>query len=238
MRERRIQVTRSAGRRRLRRLVIVVVVFGAAFGAGGIVLSPLLDVDRVTIRGAGPRSDEVRESIEVARGDALLLVDTDAAAERIEELPWVADADVARELPGTVAIRVRSRAPVAYVPRTDGTFAVVDPTGTVVAVESAVPVGLTALVTDVADLDPGEAITPRAAARVAAALGPLAGRIARVMVEDGQAALLVVDGPEIRLGSVDRLEEKARAADAVLTSLAGAPVTYVDVRVPSAPVTA
>jgi hypothetical protein len=57
------------------------------------------------------------------------------------------------------------------------------------------------------------------------------------MVEDGQAALLVIDGPEVRLGDLDRLDEKMRAADAVLRSLAGTPVTYVDVRVPSGPVT-
>jgi cell division protein FtsQ len=215
-----------------------VTLVGLIFGAGGLILSPLLDVDGVTITGAGPRVQQVRAVAEVTRGEAILLVDTDDVAERIEALPWVARAEVARELPGTVSIRVTSRAPVAVVPRTDGTFGVVDPTGTVVSVEATAPEGLTALVSDTPDAEPGARIEPLASARVASELGPLAGRVARVMVEDGQAALLMTGGPEIRLGRLDRLHEKVRAADALLTSLAGAPVTYVDVSVPSAPVTA
>ncbi len=207
------------------------------FGAGGLVLSPLLDVDQVSVSGAGPRVQEVRSAAATKRGDALLLVDTGAVAERIQSLAWVAHAEVTRELPGTLRIEVTSRAPVATVARTDGTFAVVDPTGTVVSVAAAPPEGLTALVSDTPDPAPGERIAPVASARVAARLGPLVGRVARVMVEHGQAALLMAGGPEIRLGGLDGLPEKMRAADALLTSLAGAPVTYVDVRVPGAPVT-
>jgi len=215
-----------------------VTLVAVVFAAGGLILSPLLDVDDVTITGAGPRVQQIREVSEVERGEAILLVDTDDVAERIESLPWVAGAEVARELPGTISIRVTSRAPVAVVARTDGTFGVVDPTGTVVSIGTTAPEGLTSLVSDTPDAEPGARIEPLASARVAAQLGPLAGRVARVFVEGGQAALLMAGGPEIRLGRLDRLHEKVRAADAVLTGLAGAPVTYVDVSVPSAPVTA
>jgi cell division protein FtsQ len=232
-----VEVARTAGRRRLRRLVIVASLVATIFAAGGIILSPLLDVDHVVIGGAGPRVQEVRAAAQIERGSAILLVDPGNVAERIESLAWVADAEVSRELPGTVTIQVTTRPPVAVVPRTDGTFAVVDPTGTVVAIEAVAPEGLTALVTDDPDVEPGDRIAPPAVARVAAELGPRAGRVARVMVEDGQAALLMAGGPEIRLGNLDRVHEKARAADAVLASLSRAPVTYVDVRVPSAPVT-
>jgi cell division protein FtsQ len=237
MRDRRVEVTRAAGRRRLRRLVVVIVLVGAVFGAGALLLSPLLDVDDVTITGAGPRVDEVRKAAEVEQGAALLLIDTGAVADRIESLAWVADAEVTRELPGTLAIRVTSRAPVAFVARSDGTFGVVDPTATVVSIEPTPPAGLASLVSTTPDAELGDLVKPTTSARVAAHLGPLAGRVERVSVERGQAALLMAGGPEVRLGGLDRLDEKARAADAVLATLAGAPVTYVDVRVPSAPVT-
>jgi cell division protein FtsQ len=241
-RARRVSVARTAGRRRLRRLVLAVGLVALVFAAGGIVLSPLLDVDRIVIAGAGPRLDEVRAAAEVERGTAILLLDTGAASERIESLAWVAHADVVREVPGTVKIQVTARPPVAFVPRSDGTYGVVDATGTVVSVEAAPPPGLTSLVSDAPDVEPGDRIRPRAAAVVAAALGPLADRVTRVFVDQtfedqDRAALLLADGSEVRLGRLDRLAEKARAADAVLRSLDGTPVTYLDVRVPSAPVT-
>ncbi len=230
-------MARTAGRRRLRRLVLAIGLVAVVFAAGGIVLSPLLDVDRVVISGAGPRVNEVRAAAEVERGAAILLLDTGAATDRLESLAWVAHADVVRELPGTVKIQVTARPPVAFVPRSDGTFGVVDATGTVVSVEAVAPPGLTSLVTDTPDAAPGDRIRPRAAAVVAAALGPLADRVTRVFVDQDQAALLLADGAEVRLGRLDRLSEKARAADAVLRSLNGTPVTYLDVRVPGAPVT-
>lgn len=238
MRDRRVAVARSAGRRRLRRLVILASLVALAFGAGALVLSPLLDVDHVVVTGGGPREQEVRQAAEVEQGSAMLLVDTASVEARIESLAWVASAGVERELPGTISIAVTSRPPVATVPRSDGTFAVVDPTATVVSLEAESPAGLPALVTDQVDVAPGDRVRPRATARVAAALGPLAGRVGRVMVEGGRAMLLIEGGPEVRLGNLDRLGEKMRAADAVLISLAGVPVTYVDVSVPSAPVTA
>jgi hypothetical protein len=95
---------------------------------------------------------------------------------------------------------------------------------------------LPALVTTSPPPGPGRRIAPRAAAQVAAGVGPLAGRVARVSVDHAQAALLLTDGTEVRLGGLDHVQEKARAADAVLAALPG-PVAYVDVRVPSAPVT-
>ena len=84
---------------------------------------------------------------------------------------------------------------------------------------------------------PGRAVSPRAAASVAAALGPLAGRVTRVSVDHGEAALTLADGVVVRLGDLSQLTEKARAAAAVLGASGLPPIGYVDVRVPAAPVT-
>jgi cell division protein FtsQ len=230
-------VTREAGRRRLRRLVVALIVLGAAGVVAGVVWSPILDVDDVAVTGAGERTREVAVAAAVERGSALLLLDTGAVEERVEALAWVGDAEVTRELPGTLQVKVRLRPAVAMAARPDGQVALVDATGIVTAVVPRAPGGIPALVTTAAPPDAGALVRPVAAARVAGAIGPLEGRVARVFVERGQAALLLTDGIEVRLGSLDRLEEKARAADAVLRTAGATGITYVDVRVPAAPVT-
>jgi cell division protein FtsQ len=236
IRARRVEVARAAGRRRLRRLGIAAALTLAVLAATGLVLSPLLDVDHVVVVGAGARASQVRAAAAVDRGAPLLLVDTGAVEDRVSGLSWVADARVERALPGTLRIRVRTRPPVAFAPRPDGRVAVVDPTGTVVAIAGTAPAGLPAIVTTSPPPRAGARIHPPAAGRVAAALGPLAGRITRISVDHHAAALLTTDGTEVRLGALVGLREKARAASAVLGALPGR-VVYVDVSVPSAPVT-
>jgi cell division protein FtsQ len=236
IRARRVEVTRAAGRKRLRRILIVLGVVALAASALGIVVSPLLDVDRVAVVGGGARAAEIRAAAAIHPGAPLLLVDTGAVAGRVEGLSWIADARVSRDLPGTLRIVVRLRPPVAFAGRPDGRVAVVDPSGMVVALIDTAPGGLPALVTTSVPPGPGHRIAPRAAARVAGALGPLTGRVARISVDHAQAALLLTDGTEVRLGGLDHVQQKSRAADAVLAALP-ARVVYVDVRVPSAPVT-
>ncbi len=237
MRDRRVAVQRDAGRRRLRRLLLALAVLAIATAAVGVVLSPLLAVDDIAIAGAGDRAPEVRAVADDDLGSALLLLDTGGVADRVETLPWVASARVERELPNTVRITVTPRVPVAFARAADGTVGLVDGRGVVLAVAPSPPLGLVEL-TGVTDVPPlGERVDARDAARVAAGLGPLAGRVATITVVDGRAALRIVSGPEVRLGTLDRVEEKARAADAVLGATALGALTYIDVSVPSAPVT-
>jgi cell division septal protein FtsQ len=61
--------------------------------------------------------------------------------------------------------------------------------------------------------------------------------VSRVSVDRGAGALTLADGRVVRLGDLTHLAEKARAAAAVLGAPALPPIGYVDVRVPSAPVT-
>jgi cell division septal protein FtsQ len=218
-------------------VLVVLVVLVMIAGAAALVLSPLLALDDVTVAGAGDRRSEVRAVLEEDRGAALLLLDTGDVADRVKRLVWVADAEVARELPNSLRIVVTPRVAVAWARAADGTIALVDHRGVVFGSAPVAPVGLAELsgVTTVPAL--GGRIGPSAGARVAAALGPLAGSVGAVVIADGQAVLRMLDGPEIRLGTLDRLEEKARSAAAVLGATDPGNLTYVDVRVPSAPVT-
>jgi len=221
-------------RRRLLYLVLVVVV---VIGLGvGAVFSPFLAVDRVVVVGADGQEVEVLDKADIKIGTPLLIGSISGAAERVAELSWVADAHLDKKLPGTARIIVKKRVPVAFVKGPDGTIGLVDASGIVIETAAAVPVGIPEIKT------PGPvptvgAIVDVAAAKVAATLGPLAARVAYLVVVDKMATLYLTTGPEVRFGGLDRLGEKVRAAEATLGAIGTSGFNYLDVRVPSGPVT-
>src|SRR5689334_13132218 len=89
--KRRQDVARARGRRRLRALVIVACVVGVVVAIGGLLQSPLLDVDRVEVSGA--RETTVAAVLHTTgldeRGHAMITVDRFALAHKVERLPWV-----------------------------------------------------------------------------------------------------------------------------------------------------
>jgi cell division protein FtsQ len=214
--------------------VVVVVVVG---GAVGVALSPLLAVDSLAVTGVAPdRVAAVERAAGVAEGDPILGFLPGRAAARVEDLPWVEDATVVRDLPGDVRIEVVPRIPVGWTKAGERVL-MVDAEGRVIDAVDAAPPGVPEL-TGVADLaPPGGEIRPRSLAAAAGALGPeMRGRIGNVALEDGAITAQVGFGPQLRFGTPDRIALKARVAAAVLASLGSAPVTYVDVSVPAAPV--
>lgn len=227
---RRVAVTREAGRQRLRRLLWAFGAIAVAGAATGAVLSPLLDVNQIAVVGIeGAHADEVRAAAGVDRGEALLLVDTGAAVARIEALPWVDDVRVARQLPGTLRVEVTPRFGVAWRATESGEAALLDRRGAVISTASAPSAGLPELTATGSDV--------RAAARVAGALSPtLVAQVATVVVEAGQARLLLVGGTEVRFGDTHALSAKVRATEAMLAALGPTLGSYVDVRVPGQPV--
>ncbi|HUF83758.1 MAG TPA: FtsQ-type POTRA domain-containing protein, partial [Acidimicrobiia bacterium] len=132
IRARRVAVIREQGRRRLR--ILVVIVSAAAIGAGAwlAVTSPLLDVDRVVIRGtSGANQEAVRAAADVQSGDALLLLDVSDLERRIEAVPAVLEAHIRRDLPDELRITVVEREPAGWARRDAQHVAVVDATGRV-----------------------------------------------------------------------------------------------------------
>src|SRR3981081_1314355 len=84
IREPRIEVKRALGRRRLRALIVVGGVIIAAGVAFLTVNSPFLDVDRVQVLGTRHLTPgQVRAAARVHNHDALLFLDTGAAARRV-----------------------------------------------------------------------------------------------------------------------------------------------------------
>ena len=240
-RQRRVEVARRQGRRRLRFLLGSMTVATALTATVGATRSSLLDVDRVDVTGVArtPAADVVRAT-GLDRAPLMVEVDTAGVARRVESLPWVLRAGAERRWPGTVSIRVIERVPAAAVAAEGGGWALVDGTGRVLALGAERPGGLPAL----ADLPPagppGQVLDPAAAGplRVAAALPePLRARVTEVSMSAGDQVVLRLDAAAVvRLGPPDPLEPKLTA---VLTLLDKADLTVVavlDVRVPEAPV--
>ena len=241
LRARRIAVKRAQGRHRLR---VLVAIFGVLALVGAVwlaVTSPVLDVDRVDVRGAAETDvADIRAASGIEAGDALVWVDVAAAERSVEELPWVEQATVGRRFPDHVVVDVTERTPVAWV-RVPGdgqgdAAALVDRTGRVLVVSVEVPTSLPELAGHDEIPEAGATLRSAAGAMVAATLTPeLLASVGVVIVNDNEVTLLLTNTTEVRLGSPDELDDKAAAALAMLAYLGDRPVSYVDVRVPSAP---
>ena len=238
IRDRRIEVLRKQGRRRLR-WMLGLIALGLMLVAGWFVIhSPLLDVERVRVTGTQQATPvEIRRAAGVNRGEAILFVDTGAVERDVERVPWVDKARVERSLGGELAIHVTERRPAAWVRRAPDRVAVVDVRGRVLA-DAAAPPGELPEITGLRTVpSPGREVVPAAVPRVLGQLPPELGlRAARIGLDGDAVTLAVRDGPEVRFGLPQRVAAKARAALAVLETTAGGPPRYIDVRVPSEPV--
>lgn len=122
-------------RRRVLLLAIVLaalVVPGAVFGRRAVSdwlrSSPRFAIVEVRVEGARRLAAEaLADESGVALGSNLFRLDLDATALRLAADAWVAEARVARRLPGTVVIRVVEREPVALLPL--GEWHALDPDG-------------------------------------------------------------------------------------------------------------
>lgn len=142
IRQRRIEVTREEGRRRLRRLAASVAAVSVVGTAVAVVYSPVLGIKHLRIDGAQRTPlDTVTDAAGLDLGDPLVSIDAGRVAARVSALPWVASTTVTVSWPTTVRIAVRERVAVATVPSssacgTTSCRAVVDASGRVLAVVS------------------------------------------------------------------------------------------------------
>lgn len=222
MRRRRIAIRRLEGRRRLRRLTwvlggLAVLVDGTALAHTGFV-----DVDRFEIAGAMATSEAaIRGASGIDEGDALLTLDEGAAEQRIEALPWVDEADVVKQWPGTVRVTVTERVPAAVVQLSEqvgAPLALVDATGRVLDIGAQLP-GVIMVTGAPPGLAEGQEVpgAVRDALDVAlAADARLPGAVTAVST-DLDAAL--AGGGVVRFGSLDDIDDKIVALATVLSGV-------------------
>ena len=239
-RRRRIEVKRRAGRRRLRVLVGILILFGLTVASWVALRSPLLDVDRIELRGAAhtPRN-QVLQTAGVHRGLAMVDVDEAAGARRLARLPWIAEARVWRAWPSTVLISVTERVPAAVTSADGQTWALVDRAARVLDVSATRPPGLVSIEGLGAPGPPASTLGGAAGAlRVVTALPrALQARVTSVVaLQAGEIALKLDPHGTVRLGPPDDLGAKVRAVETVLAQVDTRNLDVLDVRLPSSPV--
>jgi cell division protein FtsQ len=237
IRDRRIEVARAAGRRRLRVLMLCA---GAAMAVGVgylVVNSPLLDIDQIQVVGANHvENGDVVAASGAHRHDALVLVDTRAIVRRVSRLTWVQGVVVHRVFPGTLRIVVTEYTPSAYV-RTRAGVLLIGADGRVITRVARPPARVVEVRGVRQLLAPGELLAPPEAAGIIARLPrALAARVAAVDVGGVGVAVDLKGGGVVRLGGADALEAKAAAALAVLARIGATPFAYLDVSTPETPV--
>ncbi len=241
IRERRVEVRRALGRRRLRVLCVAASIVVLAGLAMLTVYSPFLDVAHVRVAGAHHvTAGEVRRAAHIGKRDALFFVDAKAAARRVESLPWVRSATVRRDFPDTVRIRVREYTPVAFV-RSSGDVVLIADDGRAIARVPAPPPGLM----EIRNVRHAPAVRellspPEAGAVVSQLPSELAPHVVALDVGGEGLSLQLADdgtthGGAIRLGNADDLAAKNAAALAVLAQRHDTPFAYIDVSTPSMP---
>lgn len=249
-RARRIAVRKQAGRRRLRRLVLLTALAAVALAVVVVLESPVLDVDEIAVLGAQSLDPAtIAEAASIDHGAPMLLTDLDEAARSVEALAWIEEASVSRQLPGRVVVDIVERTPSALV-TAGGSSALVDRSGRVL--EAGDPIGYPAHVpsdppfVDVVVPDGVASDVPRAGGVVPTEL-LAAISVAERLRENPSGAVVAVrleptfsfdlaGGGTVDLGDADDLDVKIEAFRTVHARVDLICVATVDLRVPTHPI--
>ena len=226
MRERRLAVKRAQGRKRLKWAVAAVVVLLIGVGALATLGSSLFAVraGEVTITGNVYTDPErLQAVVDELVGTPVLRVDTQAAEDELEAIPWVDSAKVTTDFPHAVTIDISERRAVATYQAPDGRFRVLDPDGRVLDVIDKWPFAYV-LVSgpDSVDLEAGDFAPQgyKAAAELADNLtGSVRGSVDRIEVtaNGSRLSLWLADGTEVRFGEARDLFVKLVRLETVLS---------------------
>ncbi len=232
---------RRRSRTRWRAAFFVLAALAIVAGVGWALLgNRMLVVRSVTVTGTHLLSPaQVTAAADIPLGTPLLRVDAGAVTRRVEAIPQVASASVAKDWPDRLVIAVTERAPVMGVRMAGGGYDLVDATGVIVRWTRTLPAGLPLLETSL----PGAALRGSAevttAAAVLAELSPwLAGQVTALQaapVAEGteQVTLDLRNGKTVQWGSPSDAAQKNRELAVLLPGSAH----EVDVSTPGTVVT-
>lgn len=192
--------------------------FSGAFGARTL-----------QVQGASRLTEsEVLERAGLRLGINVFHLDTATAEDALLADPWIVSAEVARNLPSTVTVRVVERIPV-------GTAGALVLAGDGTVLPGAEPAGLPAIEQAGGLIDEEGAVS--GAAVLASLSSGLRREVGTVLILENGAIVLDVGEMQVRWGPPGDDDAKAASLDAVLRSVgrdAAAP-DMVDVSVPAAP---
>ena len=238
--ERRADIRESRRRSRLRRTLWIVAAVTVAVALVLVERSALVGLEEVRVAGVDLlEAGEVRQAAGLELGTSTLRLGLAGAAERVERLPLVRDAEARRLDPLTVLIEVIEREPVLEVSG-DGESRLVDRDGVVILEGGDDALAQVRL----PDAPPAVGEPVREDATLANAhrvwrelSGPLRALVERFDADGpDELSLHLSTGVEVRFGRAERVDEKVRALGAVLEDVGDTPVEVIDVRAPRAPV--
>ena len=241
MHARRASVARRRRHRRLYAFTAFVVLIGCGVGGMYLVHSSWFSARHIEVIG----EDHTSAAAVIAMTDLSShppLVDVNTAADdaAIERLPWVLRADVSRDWPDTVHIKITERIAIADIPLADHSFALIDEYGRVLAKVGVLPSDVVTLEDAGRVPSPGSYLASRAEGIVAAANALPIALLDRVTSIGANATDGIVvhlaHGPLVIVSSSADLHQKMVSLATVLarTQLAG--IVTIDLRVPSSPV--
>ena len=238
--ERRIEIIRAKGKRRLRMLLMAVLLVLLLLAAVLISKSSLLDVDEVVVVGVDSQLEELIVTVaNIPKSKPLLEVDTEAISTRIKKIPSVRDAKVSRSFGGKVTISVMLREPSVLLSNL-GQWFLIDLDGRVLERVPELPPNLEYPIVEgnFDNLKVGEWVPDQAlfAIELATNLPPvLLADISFVSLSEGIELILFGEG-KILFGDDKALESKILAASTILDQVDLAELIHIDVRTPDKPV--
>lgn len=243
MRERRRQVTRARGRQRRSRAVWLLGLVAAVMVGYWVLSGPLLSVRSVQVSGYDRHDLPALEQAltDAGRTGTVMSPPVTAIERAADRFPWVASLRVERKLPTGLVVRVVQARPVAIASAGGLTPLLVTSTGRMLG-QPAGDDALPSLEANPADLKVGGRLPDEAmdllvfATELDSELAPQVRGLVRT--EQGAVVGRIDAGPEIRLGTSERMVAKARALSMVWAYLAveeRQQATYIDVSVPESP---
>lgn len=209
----------DARRGRLRQVLGAVLVVALLAGLVWLVgISSVLGVEAAQVSGEDPADTEpITELVLAERGTPLARVDTDELEERITtEVPGVARADVTREWPNDLKVKVTSRVPAIAVSRTDGKVRLMDLEGVGFRTVSSTPEGVPVVASD-------DTSSELSAEGVRAALGMLRAlpedlrdRVRDVVVDEADQVSFRLGGTQVVWGDQSSPKVKVEVIEVLL----------------------
>ncbi|MGA8724843.1 MAG: FtsQ-type POTRA domain-containing protein [Acidimicrobiales bacterium] len=246
IRQRRIEVARRRGRRRLRLVLAASAVLALVVAGLAVLHTPWFSVRGVTVRGAHPHTATaaIVAAADLGGHPPLVSVDPGATAARVEALPFVASAGIQREWPDHVVITVNERTPVVQMAGPGPQWSVLDGGGrTLVAGPTRTP-GLAVLIVHA----PFGPVPPAAVGgslplvaepglEVARTLPPafVAQIVSVTVAPDGTVSLALGSGITVQIGTATELHAKYEDVAAIIAHASLRGVTAIDVTVPASP---
>jgi hypothetical protein len=238
--ERRIEIIRAKGKRRLRILLMFILLILLSVAGLFISKSSLLVVDEIVVVGAeGELAELIINQANIQKSKPILEVDINAAASRIQEIPYVNDARINRSFGGKITISVTLRkATVAL--QNFGDWLLIDSEGRILEeIPEMLPnLRYPVIEGNFSDLRVGEWLPEQvlSAIELATNLPPVLLADTSFILPGEEIELVLFGQGKVLFGNNQALESKIVAASTILEQVNLAGLIHIDVRTPDKPV--